>query len=542
MEPYRALYRKWRSVDFDDVYGQDRITSILKYQVAEKRLSHAYLFCGSRGTGKTSCAKILAKAVNCLDPQNGNPCNRCEACRSIDAGTAVDVTEMDAASNTGIDNVRNLQEELVFTPAELRYRVYIIDEVHMISTSAFNALLKTLEEPPSHVIFILATTELHKLPATIVSRCQRFDFRRLDNDVIVSRLSKVSKAEGIDLGEDGARLIARTAQGGMRDALSLLELCAGMRRHIDESLVIETLGIGARERIFSLVRAIFEKNYEILYSAVSETVCLGRDLSVFMQEILDCFRELLIVRTIKDPVAYLDLTDQEAEALQALSTMISKERLIACSKLAEEALARMQRGNSGKRTTAEIALCRMCDMRLTGDTESLMARIAALEDKLARVMSGGGAFVALDPCDTEEQHRKETMDTATEDVDTFQEVKIPSATQKQEDVGGEDSKYKVLSCWQETIDALASAKPSMAGMLSGSRAYVNAEGKVRIRLKNQFFVQLVQTPDNFSSLCAALSEQEGHVVLQSNVTIETDDGKHDESLIDEVALACDNDF
>ena len=214
MSDYIALYRKWRPVNFDDVCGQDAVTDVLKYEVKNGKISHAYLFCGSRGTGKTSCARILAKAVNCLHPVNGNPCNECEACRSIDAGTALDVIEMDAASNNGVDNVRDMKDEIAFTPAILRYRVYIIDEVHMMSGAAFNALLKTLEEPPAYVVFILATTEFNKLPTTIVSRCQRFDFRRMTSDVIIARLMKIASAEGIELTEDGARVIARAAQGG----------------------------------------------------------------------------------------------------------------------------------------------------------------------------------------------------------------------------------------------------------------------------------------------------------------------------------------
>ena len=532
---YRALYRKWRSVDFDDVCGQDRITDILKYQVAEKRLSHAYLFCGSRGTGKTSCAKILAKAVNCLHTHNGNPCNECEVCRSIDAGTAVDVTEMDAASHTGVDNVRNLQEELVFTPAELRYRVYIIDEVHMISANAFNALLKTLEEPPPHVIFILATTELHKLPSTIVSRCQRFDFRRLDSDVIVLRLRKVAEAEGIDLGEDGARLIARAAQGGMRDALSLLELCAGMRRHIDEQLVVDTLGIGARERILAIVRAVFEKNYELIYNAVSDTVSLGRDLSVFMQEILDAFRDLLVIRTMKDARAYLDLTDKEYEALRSLSAVTSQERLIACCKLAEDALSRMQR-TGGKRTAAEVALCRMCDARLSGDTESLLARIAALEDRIARISVGATPLAEERPA----------AEKATASVPREAPTPPPASPVKQEaksetkETEKTDDRYFALRYWQEAVDAIASAKPAMAGMLIGSRAYKNSVGVIRIRMKNAFFAGLLKAQENFASLRAALADQEGHAIPIEHILIEVDDDKPRDDLIDELVRACES--
>ena len=222
---HQALYRKWRPDVFDDVYGQEHITSVLKYEVGNGKLSHAYLFCGSRGVGKTTCAKILAKAVNCENPQNGEPCGVCDSCRAIDAGSAPDVLEMDAASNNGVDNIRDIREEVIFAPAMLKYKVYIVDEVHMLSTSAFNALLKTLEEPPSYVIFILATTEQHKLPATIISRCQRFEFRRISTENLSARIELIAKEEGIKLTKDASHLIARLSQGGMRDAISLLELC-----------------------------------------------------------------------------------------------------------------------------------------------------------------------------------------------------------------------------------------------------------------------------------------------------------------------------
>ena len=302
---HRALYRKWRPQTFDDVCGQNQITDILKYEVANGKTSHAYLFCGSRGTGKTTCAKILAKAVNCLSPVNGNPCNECRACRSIDGGTATDVLEMDAASNTGVDNVRDIKEEIVFSPADLTYRVYIIDEVHMLSTSAFNALLKTLEEPPAHVLFILATTELQKLPTTVISRCQRFDFRRIASDVIVSRLSAIAKEEGVSLTEDGARLIARIAEGGMRDAISLFELCAGLEKTVDAALVSETLGVESRDNTANLVRAVADKSYADIYAIIENVVTSSRDLSVFMQDMMDYYRDLMVVKTSPMAKEYL---------------------------------------------------------------------------------------------------------------------------------------------------------------------------------------------------------------------------------------------
>ena len=246
---YQALYRKWRPATFDDVCGQEHITEILKYETAENRISHAYLFCGPRGTGKTSCAKILAKAINCLSPENGNPCGKCAACRAIESESATDVLEMDAASNNGVDAVRAIRDEVAYTPSGLKYRVYIVDEVHMLSISAFNALLKTLEEPPAHVVFILATTELQKLPATIISRCQRFDFRRVATDAIVGRLLYIAGQENIPLTDGAARILAKHAAGGMRDAISLLDLCSSGGATLDEAYVTEALGINSVESL-----------------------------------------------------------------------------------------------------------------------------------------------------------------------------------------------------------------------------------------------------------------------------------------------------
>ncbi len=311
MAEYRALYRKYRPYDFDDVVGQKSVTDILKYEVSAEKLSHAYLFCGSRGTGKTSCAKILSKAVNCLHPKNGNPCNACEACLAIDRGVATDVIEMDAASNNGVDNVRDLKDEIAFTPAELKYRVYIVDEVHMMSPSAFNALLKTLEEPPPYVIFILATTELHKLPSTIISRCQRFDFKRIDTEEIMSRLFHISEKEGISLTADAARMIARTAAGGMRDAVNLLELCAGGGAAVNEEAVISTVGAGNREQAYRVLQALAAADYQTLYRYMGEIVIKGVDISVFLRDLMDAYRDLSVTKTCADAKAYLDLTDGE---------------------------------------------------------------------------------------------------------------------------------------------------------------------------------------------------------------------------------------
>ncbi len=508
-----ALYRKWRPADFDDVCGQSGITDILRYQVENGRTSHAYLFCGSRGTGKTSCAKILAKAVNCLHPKNGNPCNECAACRSIDGGEAVDVTEMDAASNTGVDNVRTIKEEIVFSPAELRYRVYIIDEVHMISASAFNALLKTLEEPPPHVVFILATTELHKLPATIVSRCQRFDFRRLESPVIAARLLHVAKAEGIDLAETGARLIARIAQGGMRDALSLLELCAGLQKKIDDKLVIDTLGAGDREQVFSLIRALLNTDYEALFATVSELVLAGRDLSVFVRELLDCYRDLMVTKTVEKPAELLDLTDRELAVLRELVARFTTERLICHSRLLEEALARMQRGVADKRSTVEVALCRLCDGRLSADPESLLARIAALEQRVALVGSGVTLPAPVPPAASAPEQDREATPSAPQ----------KAAPEKAQPSSAEDA-YRSLACWHDIVDAMCAARPSNAGVFFGSKAYQNGQGKILVRLKNAVFVSMLKLPSSMAELQGAISAQLERPVSANDIVVEQDSG------------------
>ena len=294
---HQALYRKWRPKTFDDVCGQEQVTSVLKYETEHRAFSHAYLFCGSRGTGKTTCAKILAKAVNCEHPVNGSPCGTCAACRAIEDGSATDVLEMDAASNNGVDNIRDIRDEVVYAPSSLRYRVYIIDEVHMLSVSAFNALLKTLEEPPEHVVFILATTELQKLPATIISRCQRFDFRRISLDALTGRLTYIAEQEKIGLEPEAARMLAKLAQGGMRDAISLLELCAGYHCKITPQVVTDAVGMTGRDAMLRTAQAIAERDYDSLFAQVDEVVRSSKDLIVFWQDLISIYRDMLVVKT-----------------------------------------------------------------------------------------------------------------------------------------------------------------------------------------------------------------------------------------------------
>ena len=339
---HQAFYRKWRPQIFDDVCGQEHITSVLRYEAQNNAFSHAYLFCGSRGTGKTTCAKILAKVINCESPVNGSPCCKCSSCLAIDSGAATDVLEMDAASNNGVENIRDIRDEVIYAPSSLKKKVYIIDEVHMLSVSAFNALLKTLEEPPEHVVFILATTELQKLPATIVSRCQRFDFRRISTDTLVQRLQFIAGQEGLELDPEAARTLAKLAQGGMRDAISLLELCAGGNQKITPDIVDESVGSTGRESMLDTVKAIAEQDYDLLFEQIDEVVRSSKDLVVYWQNLISFYRDMLVVKTTKKSAEYLDLTDAETEELHEAAGKFRKETLLYHCNILEQAFFSMQ--------------------------------------------------------------------------------------------------------------------------------------------------------------------------------------------------------
>ena len=497
MSEYRALYRKWRPVDFDDVCGQKSVTDILKFQVAEKKLSHAYLFCGSRGTGKTSCAKILAKAVNCLNPRNGNPCNECEACRSIDRGIATDVIEMDAASNNGVDDVRTLKDEISFTPAVLRYRVYIIDEVHMMSQSAFNALLKTLEEPPTYVIFILATTEFHKLPTTIVSRCQRYDFKRMTGDVIVERLMKIAVEEKIDLREDGARVIARSAQGGMRDAISLLELCAGSRQTIGEALVLESIGTQSRDMAYQMIEATNGAAYETVFRLIAEIVASSMDIAVFFQTLLDAYRDIMVAKTYKEAKTYLDLTDSEYDKVMAIASKMPMAKLFYHTTLLEEASADIARAQLSRRAIAEITLTRMCDARLSTSAEALATRVEELEKQLSIIKLSGVPATPMPLAQTQSVEKEPQVQT----VDTHHETSAQAPALPK-------SSAEPYRRFSRVIERIGEIRPSLPSQLQGAEA--DRQGNTFILMLKPFFAdRLASNPQNLSLLRGVIAEIEG---------------------------------
>ena len=375
---YQALYRKWRPKTFSQVVGQAHITDTLQRQVAEGRVGHAYLFTGTRGTGKTTCARILAKAVNCEHPIDGAPCGECEACRGIDSGTLLDVTELDAASNNGVDQVRALREEAVYTPSVLKKRVYIIDEVHMLSIAAFNALLKILEEPPEHLLFILATTELHKVPATILSRCQRFSFKRLLARDIQHQLMHIAQAEQIDLKDDGAELLARMANGAMRDALSLLDQCRVSDGVIDSAAVLEVLGLAGAAQTVQLMRCVLEKRTGDALSLFDQLYRGGKDVAALLSELSDLARDMTILRAAPDGGSALLTGLYDRRTLSQLSGELPMERFLYLTETLQQCCAALP-DSIRPRTDAELCLLKLCDETLSGDLTALCQRVAALE-------------------------------------------------------------------------------------------------------------------------------------------------------------------
>ena len=379
-----ALYRKYRPLTFSDVVGQGHITKTLRNQVENSQLSHAYLFCGTRGTGKTSCAKILSRAVNCLNPVNGEPCNECEVCKGILDGSIFDVMEIDAASNNGVENIRQIRDEIVYTPVKAKYKVYIIDEVHMLSAGAFNALLKTLEEPPAHVIFILATTESHKIPATILSRCQRFDFKRLSVKDISDQIYKILKLENKTVDDKTVRLVATLADGSVRDSLSILEKVVESVSY-DEAEAL--LGVIGRGKLYSIADSIAEENIDALYKFIDELYFSSKDLSLMINELTSVFRDLLAVKSAVN-ADILDKSEEDIRALKALAKKYSYEHIVYAMDTLFEASNSFSR-SPDKRAAAELCLVKIAKPVFSENNDSLVARIGKLENQLKEIVANG---------------------------------------------------------------------------------------------------------------------------------------------------------
>lgn len=517
---HQALYRKWRPKTFDEVCGQEHITSILKQEATEGSFNHAYLFCGSRGTGKTTCAKILSRVVNCENVVGGNPCGKCPSCLAIENGTTTDVLEMDAASNNGVDNIRDIRDEVVYSPSLLKYRVYIVDEVHMLSSSAFNALLKTLEEPPAHAIFILATTELHKLPATIVSRCQRFEFRRIATDALTGRIKYIANEENINIDDGAARLIARYSQGGMRDAISLLELCASTGEEINVNTVNETVGSAGRERMMDIVSAILNKDYDLLFSEIDAVVSSSKDITVFWQDLISLYRDILVVKTVKESSKYLDLTDFEAKKLSELASGFSRELLLYHCKMLEDALYSMQSNGTVKRIVAELCFVKMCDDRLSTSNEALLARINKLEARLA-------AGVPIQTERTEQVTEKRESPIPPQPKKKQPEPTAPKAVNN-----NSENVKKPLKAWSEALRTVRGLDVSAYAFLKKSRAYSAEDGKIHVLTDATF---AVDRPEIKRALAAALTDLLERSVADTDIVYERDDGsvKIDDAFLDD---------
>ncbi len=511
---YRVLYRKWRPAAFSDVVGQSHITDTLRHEVESGRLAHAYLFTGSRGTGKTTCAKILAKAVNCLSPKEGDPCNECEVCRGIDNGSILDVVEIDAASNNGVDNIRDLRQEANFTPAVGKYRVYIIDEVHMLSTGAFNALLKTLEEPPQHVVFVLATTEVHKLPATILSRCQRFDFMRISTEHIAQRLLYVAEEEKFSLTPEAARLIGRLADGGMRDALSMLDQCAGVagEEEISAQVVSRVVGLAGRDHLFQLSTAIRDRDTASALECIDRLHASSKDMERLCEELVAHFRNIMLVKTVKDPGDLLTCADSELDRLREEAEHFTLAAVLSALRSLQDTLDRLRSGAS-RRMEMEMLFLRLTTPSLEDSNEALLRRLSDLEAAVRALSAGGVPAVSVPkPVESQEsvsvaraeaaaqRYRLESLEEPTPQAEP-EEVPLPEPPEQSAPLPsvspapapGEvpPSGPVPFGEWPDVVAALNRKNPLMASVLRGSSAYLQGD-LLLIDSRNAQFLDLIR--------------------------------------------------
>lgn len=452
---YQALYRKYRPQTFSDVVGQEHITETLKNQLSSGKTVHAYLFTGTRGTGKTSCAKILAKAINCLDIKDGDPCLKCDSCNLISNSENTDIIEIDAASNNGVDSIREIRELVNFTPSSSKYRVYIIDEVHMLSIGAFNALLKTLEEPPSHVVFILATTEVHKLPATILSRCQRFDFRRIENEKICKRIEYIANNEGLTVTDEAATLIASAADGGMRDALSILDLCASTSKNIDELVVESVCALAGNSYLLELVDAIKTHNTEEALLLIERLHNSSVDMLRLLSGLTSHYRDLMIIKTVKSDKKPVVCSTRHLKALEEQARDYDLHDIMYCINILQNSSAAMQSGN--RRCEMEMAIIKMCDTALSFDISALERRITAIENGLPKVK-------ALKHSVKETVKEEEIITT---DIPLPKEPEVSAKNNTTLNNG-----ITPLEQWGEILHILKNDCPLIWGVLNDSSAYI----------------------------------------------------------------------
>ncbi len=484
---YQALYRKWRPQTFSDVCGQETVTTALKNELKNNRLSHAYLFTGCRGTGKTTCAKILAKAVNCRHPHDGDPCNECDICRGIDDGSILDVTEIDAASNNGVDSIRDLRDEVAFTPVAGKYRVYIIDEVHMLSAGAFNALLKTLEEPPAHVIFILATTEVHKLPATILSRCQRFDFNRIRPEAIAERLQYVASQEGLSLTPDAAALLSRLADGAMRDALSMLDQCAAADKTIDAAVVAAVTGMAAQEALAGLTSCILKQDAAAALGWIDRLYQSSKDMERLCAEWIAFLRNVMVLKTVSDPGDLIIASPEDIEKMRQIATQTALPAILHIMDVLQSTLDRL-RGGVSRRVEMEMAVLKLCDPQLDTSTEALLRRVSDLESAL-RAGAMPAAPAAPAPV-------APAQDTPPTDPPEPTAAKPPEAPAPEEE-------ETPCTCWGDVLERLQQSCMPLYSVLADSTA-IKKGTQLLICTDNVLFKELYMRDNNKELLMDAI--------------------------------------
>lgn len=483
---YQALYRKYRSKTFDEVVGQEQVTVTLKNEIASGRIGHAFLFTGSRGTGKTTCSRIIAKAVNCPNQKDGNPCGVCELCRGIDEGSVLDVVEIDAASNNGVDDIRQLREEAAFTPSQAKYRVYIIDETHMLSTAAFNALLKILEEPPEHVIFILATTEVHKVPATILSRCQRFDFKRIQPEVIKSHLLSVSRQEEIQLDEDAALLIARLADGGMRDALSLLDVCRSTAAHVSAAVVTQAAGLAMQDCLFDIAAAVLEQNPAKMLEVMETMHQASVDFEKMCTQLIGHYRGLMMAKALKNPEDVVPNLPQDMEKLKEQASHYSLPQILYCLTALQDCLSRMNR-TSQPRTELEMALIRMGSPEMDRSAQAIEARL----DRLEKALASGLALKAPASQNNQMPDREEAISPQPKEK-SVEKQKPVSMDVDLSDIPRE--KVEPFRPWAQVLEQLSEINRPLCGALADSKAYQLGD-LVLIDCESKFFLSLIRSDE-----------------------------------------------
>ncbi|MBO5572086.1 MAG: DNA polymerase III subunit gamma/tau [Ruminococcus sp.] len=513
---YKALYRKWRPMTFDDVISQQQTTDTLKNQIMSGKTAHAYLFTGSRGTGKTTCARILAKAVNCRNMKDGNPCLECDICRDADSGALTDIVEIDAASNNGVDNIRDLRDAAVYTPDRGQYKIYIIDEVHMLSAGAFNALLKIMEEPPPYVKFILATTEIHKVPATILSRCQRFDFRRIKPEDIAARLKYIAEQEELSLTDGGAAMIAKLADGGMRDAVSLLDRCSVGGEEIDEDVVSAAAGIAGRDYLFGLLEAINTGDTAKALSITASLYDMSKDIGRLCEELISQLRNIMLIKVSPDTAESLIVcVAEEMQKLRELADSTELETVMSHISILQECSTNMNRAMN-RRVEFEMALIKLCgNIRNTTeaiDNSEIYDKIKQLEDKIKN------APVQVQSGTPQQQQQPEVLTASSPPTEADPAPTVDIKTLKPSDL---------IPCerWGEVLEEFKKVNPAVAGSLDGSVA-ATAGNIIFITSQNRFFITLFKVRENAVSLGSTISHVLGQrYIIKARCTTTVEEQK-----------------